>query len=263
MTEDQNPFIHPAQQRFQELLAEAEQVATTKAEETGTVADPLQNYHVAEGWGIDPWVACMYEVSQHLSVLQAMAMGIAPDPTIAKKALLAVAVGSLQALVLFEEAQSDGLILDDEQLASFLEKLVVQLDSRIEKLRHPLVQRAVREEDDHTDHVPFAWDPGGTVDDAVAAQTDEDEDDEDEDTGEWSADEKAEAESQVEEPSPEKAVHASPRAEPSTVWPEERGMAKELVKLRQASGGPTEPGVGGRHASPADTDPDVNGAGKH
>lgn len=146
MTETENPFIHPAQVRFQELLDEAEEMAL---EQTAArpLHDPFEPYHLARDWGIDPWVMRAVEMDQHVSTLRAEATSFAPDNEGARLAFKETAVGALQALVLFEEQVNGDQELDDQQLAGFLEKLVAQLDSRIERLRRPPLQGPVPEGD--------------------------------------------------------------------------------------------------------------------
>lgn len=135
MTEDQNPFVHPAQYRLMELIDEAERELFTDQDKTQPLSDPMERFHVAREWGVDPWVAAMLPVSQELTTLQNLAVGIAPDEGIAKVALMSVVTHSLQALALFEEDVSGDQALDDGQLADFLDRLVTQLDARIDKLR--------------------------------------------------------------------------------------------------------------------------------
>lgn len=158
MTEDQNPFVHPAQARLVELIDQAERELFDDQDKTQPLSDPLERFHVAEEWGIDPWVAAMYETSQALAQLKALALSVDPDGEVAKKALMAVITKSLQALVLYEEGTSDDQALDDGQLADFLDRLVIQLDARIEKLRASgSAQPGDLETDDHLGHVHAAF----------------------------------------------------------------------------------------------------------
>ena len=136
MTDTANPFVHPAQQRLLEMIDQAE-AEILQEQENEPLHDPLRKFHTAREWGVDPWVAAMLPVSQHLDILQNLAVGIAPDPEVAVSSLMAVVKHSLQAMVLFDEDIMGEEALDDQQLAEFLDRLVSQLDARIDRLREP------------------------------------------------------------------------------------------------------------------------------
>lgn len=132
-----NPYIEPAHRRFQQLLDEAEGQLLFENQEA-PVPDPFRKYRTAEDWGVDPWIAAMLEVSQSLDVLQNQARDVLQDEEQITQALMVVSTKALQARVLYEEMDASDVVLDDQQLANFLERLTAQLDARIAKLREPV-----------------------------------------------------------------------------------------------------------------------------
>lgn len=257
---DTNPFVHPAQTRLLALIDQAE-IELLEEQEDAPLHDPLERFHVAREWGVDPWVAAMLPVSQELTTLQNLAVGIAPDEDIARNALMSVVKHSLQALALFEEDQDGDQVLDDSQLADFLDRLVTQLDSRIDRLRAkvptpievgPEFQEASRRHtdqviadqkeppaDDHTNHVAFAPQPQTHVHskDLIRA----------------------------EEVSQDQTGHDfRPEGDPPPdLDAAERALARESAQLRLSAAGSSAAQVLGRHASPERTDPDVTKEGRH
>lgn len=311
MIEDQNPFIHPAQIRFQELLNEAEEQVLTE-QETQPLSDPLERYHVAEEWGVDPWVAAMIETSQALVQLKALAVSVAPDSETAKQALMAVATRSLQALVLYEETEHGDPVLDDQQLANFLDKLRDQLDARIEKLRQSkkleeedqimdrgeAVDRETFVNEHRTSQVPSPdedWAPtttgesqgmsvgidappgfvkGVTYGEQELDKLKNDTGGEDDTARPFLNESATRPITTVESedvPLPDQdqvdkdfnPPHAlSPDDEPVDLNGANRALAREVAALRQVAGGSSAADLGGRHASPANTDPDLGATGR-
>jgi hypothetical protein len=243
-----NPFLHPARKRFLELLDEVETQATVQEQEQGTLADPLEPFHRAEGWGIDPWIAAMHRVDTDIVQLQRQAVGMVGDPDAAKQAFLRIAVSALHARVLFEEGEDgDPLKLDDGDLADFLDKLVEQLGERAENLRRPEKppvmsldeQKAVVDAQhdlaetgplDVAEFIAQDVDPNYNPDHALA---------------------------------PDEQLLSHPGDEPVDLDAAERALAREMTVMKQTAAGSSAVQLGGRHAGPAQTDPNLGEQGKH
>lgn len=256
---DSNPFVHPAQTRLQALIDEAEQEIISQDQ---PFYDPLERFQSAREWGVDPWVAAMLPVSQEMNTLQGLAVGVAPDEGVAKSSLMSVVTHSLQALALFEEDQNADQVLDDSQLADFLGRLVDQLDSRIEKLRGSKVEAKDEDWAPTAQGEPLSPEgPGMEPDEVKQAILDGEQE-----FARGGGKNQDEVISTRPSRLVEDAHHVELEEEPMPPLVDldaaDRAFARETAALRVSAGGSSAAQLGGRHQSPADTDPDMGATGR-
>ena len=95
--------LHPSQERFRELLNELAEFQASKQAKYSNGDDPFANYRKSEAWGVPAWVACMVRVEDKVSRLQNLANGVDLGEEGAYDAFRDIAVGALNALILWEE----------------------------------------------------------------------------------------------------------------------------------------------------------------
>jgi hypothetical protein len=227
-----NQFMDPARERFQALLREAEQLQAP----TDSTADPLEDFRRAEEYGVPSWIPCMLQVETCLAQLRTLSVDKNAVLTPARTLFLEVAVGSLNALILYEQGQKG---LDPKTLdwvvATYHDEIVARIvegEKDLEQERFTTLDQIAPKEDD--------LGPG-------------------DDTGPWKLDD-----DKVEEVPAEQAGHDfRPNDEPPDIDQAERSLARQMVALRQTAAGSSAVQIGGTHASPANTDPDMVETGKH
>lgn len=227
----ENPYLPSAHQRFQDLLKEAERVQAPAFSDK----DPYESFYRAEEWGVPSWVHCMVQVDATLAQLRELAVADAAHPS-ARGLFLDMAVGALNALVLYEQGTKT---LDKETLAWLVDRYHDEIEEIILAGEEELKEG------------------GGVPLDQVLGP----------DEGFWSTPNvaaRAEAflqEDAVEEVPVDEAGHDFPP--PADLDGAERGLARNLVALRQSAAGSSATKLGGIHASPANTDPSMIEEGKH
>lgn len=128
---------HPLSYRFHELLQELGALHDTKQADYGLNDDPFFNVRASEEWGVPAWVGAMIRLSDKVQRLKALVRNgnLRNEP--AADSFRDIAVYSLIAEVLYEEAQEKEAVFQD-------------------------LYRSLTE-------------PAPSVDDVIASQTDEDE----------------------------------------------------------------------------------------
>lgn len=161
MMDEKAQDLHPSQERFRELLDELAEFQAGKQQKYSNGEDPFANYRKSEAWGVPAWVACMVRVEDKVSRLQNLANGVDLGEEGAYDAFRDIAVGALNALILWEELEYDS----DEELpepvvqALFTPEYMNQFGVRLRQL------------------LRYAGQHGTNHDDAIAAQTDDGDDD--------------------------------------------------------------------------------------
>jgi hypothetical protein len=91
--------------RFHELLKIIGDLHDKKQEDYGTDDDPFANVRASERWGVPAWVGAMVRLHDKVHRLQRFAKrGMLANES-AKDSMLDIAVYSLMALILYEEAE--------------------------------------------------------------------------------------------------------------------------------------------------------------
>ena len=98
---------HPNSRRFHELLAELGDLHDLKQADYGRGDDPFANVRSSEEWGVPGWVGAMVRAGDKIRRLQALRRNGKLENESAEDSLRDLAVYSVIALVLFEQARAN------------------------------------------------------------------------------------------------------------------------------------------------------------
>lgn len=101
------PQPHRLSQSFHDILAQMGALHDKKQKDYGVIGDPFKNVRNSEDFGVAPWVGCMIRANDKMKRIQSFAQKGELANESLEDSLLDLAVYSVIALVLLEEANDD------------------------------------------------------------------------------------------------------------------------------------------------------------
>src|SRR3990172_3802651 len=103
-----NRPLHPASQRFHEILRELGALHNKKQADYGTDTDPFANVRGSTEWGVPAWVGALVRANDKIKRLQSFARkGVLANESV-QDSLRDLAVYAVISLVLYEQEAKDG-----------------------------------------------------------------------------------------------------------------------------------------------------------
>jgi len=100
--------LHPASQRFHEILRELGALHDKKQKDYGTDTDPFANVRGSTEWGVPAWVGALVRANDKIKRLQSFARkGVLANESV-QDSLRDLAVYAVISLVLYEQEAKDG-----------------------------------------------------------------------------------------------------------------------------------------------------------
>ena len=96
---------HPMSERLHQVLQELGELHDRKQADYGRANDPFANIRASSEWGLEPWVGAMVRLTDKVRRLQSLLKNGKLQNESAQDSFKDIAVYSIIALVLFEEAQ--------------------------------------------------------------------------------------------------------------------------------------------------------------